>query len=176
MLVVGCCCCWLGPGSSFLPGVDGKKGFGGWRFAVFKHVEVHDGDPGSGEERVNNVLNMAHRKVCPLGMQSTSDELQTLLPLSGQIMSCTNSFPVTILSPTTLLFVLFNPTGRANCTVLRLGVLNGWPSEVSAPPCHWGAAGIYVKLTHDYCVRWPGSIEALICWLGEGHCRSAQLG
>lgn len=36
---------------------------------------------------MDNVLNMVHWKVCPLGMQLTSDELQTLRPLSGQIVS-----------------------------------------------------------------------------------------
>lgn len=41
---------------------------------------------------MDNVLNMVHWKVCPLGMQLTSDELQTLRPLSGQIVSCTSSF------------------------------------------------------------------------------------
>lgn len=51
------------------------------------------------------MLKLIHWKVCPLGMQSTSDGLQTLRPLSGQVVSCTNStgFPVTVLSPTTLL-------------------------------------------------------------------------
>jgi hypothetical protein len=39
----------------------------------------------------------------------------------------------------------------------------------------WGAAGIYVKvMITAYGDR--RSIEALISWLGEGHCRSAQLG
>jgi hypothetical protein len=60
---------------------------------------------------VNNVLNMAHRKVCPLGMQSTSDELQTLLPLSGQIMSGSSGqrFGVAMVGPP---FVKKNKIGK----------------------------------------------------------------
>jgi hypothetical protein len=48
---------------------------------------------------------------------------------------------VTVLSPRDPSFA-HTPTIRANCTVLRLGVVNGWPSEVSASPS--GAAPEYM--------------------------------
>jgi hypothetical protein len=62
---------------------------------------------------VDSVLNMVHWKVCPLGMQSTSDELQTLRPLSGQVVSGSSGqrFGVAMVGPP---LVKKNKTGKTS--------------------------------------------------------------